>query len=102
MTQRRLWIRSQSENEGGPAQVCRGDFGWAGQAGELLEGARGYTDATTIFGRCRVANQQIVGAARGRSTGYSSSEVIRGVVSDARALASISACSHCLRVRLFR
>jgi hypothetical protein len=28
--------------------------------------------------------------------------VIRGVVSDARALASISACSHCLRVCLFR
>jgi hypothetical protein len=33
---------------------------------------------------------------------YSSSELIRGVVSDARALASISACSHCLRVCLFR
>jgi hypothetical protein len=41
----------------------------------------------------------------GRSTGrcsYSSSELIRGVVvSDALALASISACSHCLRVRPF-
>jgi hypothetical protein len=33
---------------------------------------------------------------------YSSSELIRGVVSDARALASIRACSHCLRVRFFR
>ena len=39
--------------------------------------------------------------ATGRS-GYSSSELIRGRVSDARALANISACSHCLRVRLFR
>ena len=38
----------------------------------------------------------------GRWEHYSSSELIRGMVSDARALASISACSHCLRVSCFR
>ncbi len=27
-----------------PAQVCRGDCGWAGRAGEPLLGAMGYTD----------------------------------------------------------
>ena len=32
---------------------------------------------------------------------YSSSELISGRPSDARALASVGACSHCLRVRLF-
>jgi hypothetical protein len=32
---------------------------------------------------------------------HSSSELISGGPSDTRALASISACSHCLRVRLF-
>ena len=32
---------------------------------------------------------------------YSRSELMSGKPSDARALASISACSHCLRVRLF-
>ncbi len=32
---------------------------------------------------------------------YSSSELISGQSSDARALASVSACSHCLRVRPF-
>ena len=37
-----------------------------------------------------------------RVPAYSSSELISGRPSDARALASISACSHCLRVRLFR
>ena len=32
---------------------------------------------------------------------YSNSELIKGRPSDARALASMSACSHCLRVRFF-
>jgi hypothetical protein len=32
---------------------------------------------------------------------YSRSELMSGKPSEARALASISACSHCLRVRLF-
>ena len=32
---------------------------------------------------------------------HSNSELMRGRASDARALASISACSHCLRLRPF-
>ena len=37
---------------------------WLGGASrEPLQGARGYADLTTIFGSCRGANQQIVGAA---------------------------------------
>ena len=38
--------------------------------------------------------------ATGRS-GYSNSELMSGGASDARALANISACSRCLRVRIF-
>jgi hypothetical protein len=40
---------------------------WLGGASRrTVAGGWGYTDATTIFGRCRGANQQIVGVARGR------------------------------------
>jgi hypothetical protein len=46
-----------------PPRYVGGDCGWAGRAGEPLLGARGYADLTTIFGSCRGANQQIVGAA---------------------------------------
>jgi hypothetical protein len=43
-------------------------FRWAGPAGEPLLGGWGYNGQTTIFGWRRAANQQIVGAARGRSS----------------------------------
>jgi hypothetical protein len=59
--------------EGAPPRCVGGDCGWAGRAGEPLLGARGYADATIMCERCRVANQQIVGASRGRS----SSELIK-------------------------
>ena len=39
---------------------------------------------------------------RWRQASYSNSELIRGSASDARAFASMSACSHCLRVRSLR
>ena len=45
-----------------PAQVCRGGL-WLGEPANRCWGARGYADLTTIFGSCRGANQQIVGAA---------------------------------------
>jgi hypothetical protein len=69
-------------------------------------GARGVHRRDNDIRKVSGSKSTNVGAARGRSPGrwehYSSSELIRGVVSDARALASISACSHCLRVCLFR
>jgi hypothetical protein len=37
----------------GPAQVCGGNFRLGGASRLTLLGAKGYTDATTIFGRCR-------------------------------------------------
>jgi hypothetical protein len=59
--------------EGAPPRCVGGNCGWAGRAGEPLLGARGHADATIMCERCRVASQQIVGAARGGS----SSELIR-------------------------
>jgi hypothetical protein len=52
-----------------PAQVFRGDCGWAGRAGNRYRGARGYADLTTIFGSCLGSggsNSESSGLSRGR------------------------------------
>jgi hypothetical protein len=53
--------------------VSGGTVAGRGEPANRCWGARGYADATIMCERCRVANQQIVGASRGRS----SSELIR-------------------------
>jgi hypothetical protein len=62
------------------------------------------TRASRVLGAEGVLSSDAPGRApRGpKVPAYSSSELISGEPSDARALANISACSHCLRVRLFR
>jgi hypothetical protein len=47
--------------------VSRGTVAGRGEPANLRWGARGYTGAPTIFGRRRVANQQIVGVALRRT-----------------------------------
>jgi hypothetical protein len=59
--------------EGAPPRCVGGTVAGRGEPANRCWGARGCADATIMCERCRVANQQIVGASRGRS----SSELIR-------------------------
>ena len=48
-----------------------------GEPANRCWGARGYADLTTIFGSCRGANQQIVGAARRTDQAFRCAAVTR-------------------------
>jgi hypothetical protein len=48
--------------------VSGGTVAGRGEPANRCWGARGYADATIMCERCKVANQQIVGASRGRSS----------------------------------
>jgi hypothetical protein len=131
LTQRRPWVRFDSRGTREPTRITRRAviLGRAARGPAFLRkatcqawrvlfsfGPRSPTRAPPYRERQETRASHVLGAKGvftqsrtlldnrtrdGFVPAYSRSELMSGKPSDARALASISACSHCLRVRLF-